>query len=117
MIDEPQVLFVCVRNAGKSQMAAGLLRELVGDAAVVASAGTEAGPALNDLSVRSLQEIGVDITGNRPRSLTDDMVVGSDVVVTLGREAHVARAKASVSRPGARTSRRSAASRAWSACA
>lgn len=89
MSDRPRVLFVCVKNAGKSQMAAGLMADLVGDAVEVSSAGTQAGTDLNELSAASLLEVGIDITGERPRALTEEMVRAADVVVTLGREARV----------------------------
>ena len=89
MSERPKVLFVCVRNAGKSQMAAGLMADYVGDAVEVSSAGTTAGTALNELSVQSLAEVGIDIAGDHPKPLTDAMVRSADVVVTLGREAHV----------------------------
>lgn len=89
MTERPGVLFVCVRNAGKSQMAAGLMTSLVGGAVEVWSAGTKAGPALNELSVRSLAEIGIDISHEHPKTITDEMVRAADVVVTLGSEAHV----------------------------
>ncbi|WP_222272139.1 arsenate-mycothiol transferase ArsC [Modestobacter marinus] len=89
MSDRPKVLFVCVKNAGKSQMAAGLMKQLAGDAVVVSSAGTQVGAALNELSLESLAEIGVDITGEHPSAITADMVRAADVVVTLGSEAHV----------------------------
>ena len=86
----PRVLFVCVKNAGKSQMAAGLMRHVAGDTVEVRSAGTKAGTSLNKLSVASLLEVGVDITGEHPKALTEEMVADADVVVILGREAHVA---------------------------
>jgi len=86
---KPRVLFVCVKNAGKSQMAAGLMRQIAGDAVDVRSAGTRPGTALNDLSVASLLEVGVDITGEHPKALTDEMVRAADVVVTLGPDARV----------------------------
>ena len=84
----PRVLFVCVKNGGKSQMAAGLMRRATGDV-VVESAGTRAGTALNALSVRSLAEVGVDISHETPRQLTPDLVRAADLVVVLGSEARV----------------------------
>jgi arsenate-mycothiol transferase len=78
-----------VKNAGKSQMAAGLMRHIAGDAVDVRSAGTRPGTALNDLSVASLLEVGVDITAEHPKALTDEMVRAADVVVTLGPDPHV----------------------------
>ncbi|SDY95535.1 arsenate-mycothiol transferase [Modestobacter sp. DSM 44400] len=89
MRTKPSVLFVCVRNAGKSQMAAGLLKQLVGDAVEVYSAGTDPSPAVNELSAESLAEVGVDITAEHPKAITRAMVESADVVVTLGREAKV----------------------------
>ena len=86
----PHVLFICVKNAGKSQMAAGLMQHAAGDAVTVSSAGTQPGAALNELSVASLREVGIDITGEHPKALTEDMLRTADVVVTLGREARVA---------------------------
>lgn len=85
----PQVLFVCVRNGGKSQMAAGLMRHAAGGAVAVSSAGTDAGPALNSLSVEVLGEIGIDISGEHTRQLTTQMVADADLVITLGREAMI----------------------------
>jgi arsenate-mycothiol transferase len=87
--ERPKVLFVCVKNAGKSQMAAGLMSDSVGDAVEVSSAGTKAGTALNELSVRSLAEVGIDISGERPKTITDEMLRRADIVVTLGREVQV----------------------------
>lgn len=84
-----RVLFVCVKNGGKSQMAAGLMREIAGGRVEVYSAGTAPGTALNDLSAQSLLEIGVDITAERPKLIDPALVREVDLVVTLGREAHV----------------------------
>ena len=89
MREHPTVLLVCVKNAGKSQMAAGLMTDLVADAVEVSSAGTMAGTALDELSVQSLAEVGVDISDERPKAITDEMVRNADVVATLGREAQV----------------------------
>ena len=85
----PSVLFVCVKNGGKSQMAAGLMTKRAGDAIRVESAGTKPGTAVNGLSAESLAEVGVDISANVPKPITAEMVQAADVVVTLGREAHV----------------------------
>ncbi|MBS4104957.1 arsenate-mycothiol transferase ArsC, partial [Tsukamurella paurometabola] len=65
----PSVLFVCVKNGGKSQMAAGLMRKTVGDAVEVHSAGTKPGSVVNGLSAESLAEVGVDITGETPKPI------------------------------------------------
>ena len=86
---KPSVLFVCVKNGGKSQMAAGLMAERAGDTITVESAGTKPGSAVNGLSAESLAEVGVDISGNSPKPITEEMVRAADVVVTLGREARV----------------------------
>ncbi len=85
----PSVLFVCVRNSGKSQMAAGLMRELVGKKVAVHSAGTEPGTNLNDLSVQALLDVGVDISGEAPKPIDPQLLSAVDLVVTLGREAHI----------------------------
>ena len=86
---KPSVLFVCVKNGGKSQMAAGLMRKVSGDRVAVSSAGTAPGSALNALSVQSLLEVGVDITGERPKPIAPALLREVDLVVTLGREARV----------------------------
>ena len=83
------MLFVCARNSGKSQLAAALMADLAGDAVEVASAGTAPGDALNEQSVRSLAELGIDISGERPKPVSEQLVRDADVVVTLGREARV----------------------------
>lgn len=85
----PSVLFVCVKNGGKSQMAAGLMRHLVGDSVEVESAGTRPGTSLNALSVEVLAEVGVDIAEQRTQLITTEMVADADLVITLGREAVV----------------------------
>ena len=85
----PSVLFVCVKNSGKSQMAAGLMRKLAGDHIEVHSAGTAPGSAINTLSAQALLEVGVDITAEHPKPIDPRLVRDVDVVVTLGREAHV----------------------------
>ena len=86
---KPSVLFVCVKNGGKSQMAAGLMRKLAGDSVDVHSAGTKPGTAINSLSAQSLLEVGVDIAAEHPKPIDPRLVREVDVVVTLGREAHV----------------------------
>jgi arsenate-mycothiol transferase len=86
---KPSVLFVCVKNGGKSQMAAGLMRSIAGDAVDVDSAGTKPGDAINPLSAAALLEVGVDITGEVPKAITAEMVRHADVVITLGRDATV----------------------------
>lgn len=77
------VLFVCVRNSGKSQMAAGLMRDLVGKKVAVHSAGTEPGTGLNDLSVQALLDVGVDISGEEPKPIDPQLMHSVDLIVTL----------------------------------
>lgn len=89
MGDNPSVLFVCVKNGGKSQMAAGLMRRAAGDTVHVDSAGTRPGATINQLSAQVLIEVGVDITDRKPQQLTDDLISAADRVVVLGREARV----------------------------
>ena len=89
MTHKPSVLFVCVKNGGKSQMAAGLMRKIAGDTVDVHSAGTKPGTTVNALSAESLNEVGVDISGETPKLIDPQLVQDVDVVVTLGREAHV----------------------------
>ena len=84
MSDKPTVLFVCVHNAGRSQMAAGFLRELAGDRIEVLSAGSEPKDQINPIAVEAMSEEGIDITGNTPKILTVDAVKESDVVITMG---------------------------------
>ena len=86
---KPSVLFVCVKNGGKSQMAAGLMRQIVGETVDVYSAGTKPATSINALSAESLHEVGVDITGENPKPIDPQLVHDVDVVVTLGNEAHV----------------------------
>lgn len=85
----PSVLFICVKNGGKSQMAAGLMRHLAGETVTVHSAGTKPGSAVNDLSAQALLEVGVDITGEQPKPVDYQLARDVDVVVTLGREAQL----------------------------
>ncbi|MGY1742050.1 MULTISPECIES: arsenate reductase ArsC [unclassified Blastococcus] len=80
----PSVLFVCVHNAGRSQMAAGWLRTLAGDAVEVRSAGSLPADEVNPAAVQAMAEAGIDITDQRPKVLTTDAVEASDVVVTMG---------------------------------
>jgi len=89
MTQRPTVLFVCVKNGGKSPMAAGLTKKAAGDTVTVTSAGTKPGTAVNALSAESLQEVGIDITHETPKALTPEMVAAATVVVTLGRDAKV----------------------------
>ena len=82
--DRPSVLFVCVHNAGRSQMAAGWLRFLAGDSVEVRSAGSVPGDQINPAAVQAMAEVGIDISDQRPRVLTTDAVEASDVVITMG---------------------------------
>ncbi|PKW27567.1 arsenate reductase ArsC [Phycicoccus duodecadis] len=84
MADRPSVLFVCVHNAGRSQMAAAWLTRLSGGAVEVRSAGSAPGEAVNPVAVEAMREVGVDIAAERPKLLTPDAVQTSDVVVTMG---------------------------------
>ncbi len=85
----PSVLFVCVKNAGKSQMAAGLMRKISGDSVHVYSAGTKPGDGINALSADSLAEVGVDISDETPNPIDAQLLRDVDFVITIGREAHV----------------------------
>jgi len=83
-VDRPTVLFVCVHNAGRSQMAAGWLQHLAGDRVQVLSAGSQPADAVNPVAVEAMAEVGIDIAGNQPQVLTDTAVQEADVVVTMG---------------------------------
>ncbi len=82
----PEVLFVCVHNAGRSQMAAALLMQLAGERVVVRSAGSAPAEDLNEAVVEVMAEVGIDLRalGARPKRLEDDAIVASDVVITMG---------------------------------
>ena len=80
----PEVLFLCVHNAGRSQMAAALLSRHAGDQVVVHSAGSAPGEGLNPAVVAAMAEWGIDISAERPKKLTDDMAESADVIVTMG---------------------------------
>jgi protein-tyrosine-phosphatase len=84
MPERPTVLFVCVHNAGRSQMAAGYLRHLAGDRIDVLSAGSQPADQVNQVAVAAMAEEGIDIAAASPRVLTDDDVLEADVVVTMG---------------------------------
>lgn len=85
----PSVLFVCVRNGGKSQMAAGLMRHAAGDRVEVHSAGTQPGEKINALSADSLAEVGADMSGEAPKPVDPELLRRVDLVITLGREAQL----------------------------
>lgn len=89
MTSKPGVLFVCVKNGGKSQMAGGLMRHLAGDALTVYTAGTNPGASLNVQSVASLAELGIDIGAEHTKPITADMLANVDLIITLGSEAVV----------------------------
>ena len=80
----PSVLFVCVHNAGRSQMAAGFLTHLAGDRIEVRSAGSAPAATINSAAVEAMAEIGIDISDQSPKILTPDTVETSDVVITMG---------------------------------
>ena len=82
--DRPSVLFVCVHNAGRSQMAAAWLQQLSGGAVEVRSAGSAPADAVNPAAVAAMLEVGIDLGGEVPKVLTPDAVRASDVVVTMG---------------------------------
>lgn len=84
MASKPSVLFVCVHNAGRSQMAAGFLTALAGDAVEVRSAGSAPADSLNAAAVEAMAEVGIDISDRSPKILTPDTVQSSDVVITMG---------------------------------
>jgi len=81
---KPTVLFVCVHNAGRSQMAAGFLRELGQDRVEVLSAGSAPKGSINPVAVAAMAEVGIDIANNVPKTLTPEAVQASDVVITMG---------------------------------
>lgn len=82
--DKPTVLFVCVHNAGRSQMAAGYMQALSGGKVQVLSAGSEPKEQINPIAIRAMAEEGIDIANNVPKILTTEAVRDSDVVITMG---------------------------------
>src|SRR5215211_181852 len=84
MADKPSVLFVCVHNAGRSQIAAGYLNQLSGGEIEVRSAGSEPADRINPIAVQAMAEDGIDIAAERPKILTAEAVKASDVVITMG---------------------------------
>ena len=84
MSDKPTILFVCVHNAGRSQMAAGYAQALGGDRVEVLSAGSEPKDQINPIAIQAMAENGIDIAGNQPKILTTDAVRDSDAVITMG---------------------------------
>jgi len=83
-MSKPVVLFVCVHNAGRSQMAAGWLKHLAGDSVEVRSAGSAPRDQINPVAVEAMREVGIDIVGNVPQLLEYDTAKSSDVIVTMG---------------------------------
>jgi protein-tyrosine-phosphatase len=84
MTHTPTVLFVCVHNAGRSQMAAGYLSHLAGDRVTVLSAGSQPAEQVNPVAVQAMAEEGIDIAGETPKLLSGSAVQESDVVITMG---------------------------------
>lgn len=84
MKKNPTVLFVCVHNAGRSQMAAGYLKHLAGDRVQILSAGSIPAESINPIAIAAMLEEGIDISGAQPKLLTDETVELSDVVITMG---------------------------------
>jgi arsenate reductase len=84
MTSKPTVLFVCVHNAGRSQMAAGYLHHLAGDRIDVRSAGSQPADTVNPVAVEAMAEEGIDLVAAQPKVLTDAAVQSSDVVITMG---------------------------------
>jgi protein-tyrosine-phosphatase len=82
--NRPEVLFLCVHNAGRSQMAAALMMARAGDRIVVSSAGSAPGETLNPAVVAAMAELGLDISSEKPKKLTDAMGLAADVIVTMG---------------------------------
>jgi protein-tyrosine-phosphatase len=78
------IMFVCVHNAGRSQMAAGFMRELGGDKVEVLSAGSAPKDSINPVAVEAMSELGIDIASQKPKVLTPEAVQQSDVVITMG---------------------------------
>ncbi|MEJ5869044.1 arsenate reductase ArsC, partial [Pseudokineococcus sp. 5B2Z-1] len=84
MSERPSVLYVCVHNAGRSQMAAGFTTALSGGAVEVRSAGSMPAEQINTTAVEAMAEVGIDITAERPKVLTTEAVQASDAVITMG---------------------------------
>lgn len=84
MSTKPAILFLCVHNAGRSQMAAAFAREIGGGEITVYSAGSDPGETLNPAVVTAMAEVGLDVSSEKPKKLTDEMAALSDVIVTMG---------------------------------
>ena len=113
----PSVLFVCVKNGGKSQMAAGLMSKVAGDTVQVYSAGTKPGTAVNDLSAQAQAEVGVDITGNTPTLIDPQLVRDVDLVSRSDVKPVSTQCPTHASNAGTPTNPPNAASTASNACA
>jgi protein-tyrosine-phosphatase len=83
-MSNPEILFLCVHNAGRSQMAAAFARQLGADRVVIHSAGSAPGETLNPAVVAAMDEVGIDISAESPKKLTDQMARDADVIVTMG---------------------------------
>ena len=84
MCAKPSILFVCIHNAGRSQMSAGFARALGGDAVEIRSAGSDPGARVNPAAVEAMAEVGIDISAEVPKMLTSDAVAAADIVITMG---------------------------------
>lgn len=84
MTERPVVVFLCVHNAGRSQMAAGWMRHLAGDRVEVASGGSDPAAEVNPAAVAAMAEVGIDIAGQRPQRWTEETLRRADVIVTMG---------------------------------
>jgi len=84
MVNKPSVLFLCVHNAGRSQIGAGWMRSLGEEAVQVCSAGSEPADQINPMAVKAMAEVGIDITDQQPKKWTDDMVREVDVIISMG---------------------------------
>ena len=84
MTGKPSVLFVCIHNAGRSQMAAGFLTYLAGDLVTVRSAGSAPADSVNPAVVEAMAEVGIDLSEQTPKVLTDEAALASDVIITMG---------------------------------
>jgi protein-tyrosine-phosphatase len=84
MTDKPSVLFVCIHNAGRSQMAAGFLTHYAGDRVTVRSAGSVPADSVNPAVLEAMKEIGIDLSAETPKILTDEAALASDIIITMG---------------------------------
>jgi arsenate reductase (thioredoxin) len=84
MSDRPSVLFVCIHNAGRSQMAAGFLTHLADGRVIVRSAGSAPADSVNPAVLEAMREVGIDLSAETPKILTDEAALASDVIITMG---------------------------------